>query len=71
LIVWVSRYVSLGSITAAAILPLAVWSLGAQERSDSVVAPALFVAAVGGALIIFMHRANIERLLHGKENKLK
>jgi glycerol-3-phosphate acyltransferase PlsY len=71
LIVWVSRYVSLGSITAAAILPLAVWALGAQERSDSFVAPALFVAAVGGALIIFMHRANIERLLQGKENKLK
>jgi glycerol-3-phosphate acyltransferase PlsY len=70
-IVWVSRYVSLGSITAAAILPLAVWLLGALGHRDSDATPALFVATIGAALIIFMHRANIERLLHGKENKLK
>jgi glycerol-3-phosphate acyltransferase PlsY len=68
LIVWASRYVSLGSITAAAILPFAVWSL---DGRDSGATPALFVAAVGAVLIIFMHRANIERLLQGKENKLK
>jgi glycerol-3-phosphate acyltransferase PlsY len=29
------------------------------------------VAVVGGALIIFMHRANIGRLLKGTESKLK
>jgi glycerol-3-phosphate acyltransferase PlsY len=70
-IVRVSRYVSLGSITAAAILPFAVWSSGALRGRDSFATPAVVVAAVGGALIIYMHRANIERLLQGKENKLK
>jgi glycerol-3-phosphate acyltransferase PlsY len=70
-IVRVSRYVSLGSITAAAILPFAVWSSGALRGRDSLATPAVVVAAVGGALIIYMHRANIERLLQGKEHKLK
>ncbi|MDT5295563.1 MAG: acyl phosphate:glycerol-3-phosphate acyltransferase [Acidobacteriota bacterium] len=70
-IVWVSRYVSLGSIIAAAILPFAVWSSGALRGRNSVPTPAVVVAAVGAALIIYMHRANIERLLQGKENRLK
>lgn len=68
LVVWVWRYVSLGSMTAAAVLPLAVWFVGGR---GSEAAPALAVAAAGAALIIYMHRANIERLLRGSENKLK
>jgi glycerol-3-phosphate acyltransferase PlsY len=71
LIVWASRYVSLGSIVAAAILPFAVWTLGAVGEHEPGGTPVVLVAAVGAALIIFMHRANIERLLQGKENKLK
>jgi acyl phosphate:glycerol-3-phosphate acyltransferase len=65
------RYVSLGSIAAAAVLPVAVWSLGALGIADRVNAPVLVVAATGAALIILMHRANIGRLLAGKESKLK
>lgn len=65
------RYVSLGSITAAAALPLAVWALGALGINDRIDAPVLVVAALGAALIVFMHRANIGRLLRGQESKLK
>jgi glycerol-3-phosphate acyltransferase PlsY len=65
------RYVSLGSIAAAAVLPVAVWSLGALGVADPAAAPVLAVAATGAALIVFMHRANIGRLLAGKENRLK
>ncbi|HLM56113.1 MAG TPA: glycerol-3-phosphate 1-O-acyltransferase PlsY [Pyrinomonadaceae bacterium] len=65
LVVWLTRYVSLGSVTAAALLPLFVWLTGDGR------APLLTAAALGGALIVYMHRANIGRLLSGTENKLK
>jgi len=67
-VVWVTRYVSLGSIVATATLPVFVWFINdGGEAAASILA----VAAVGGALIIFMHRANIGRLLSGTESKLK
>jgi glycerol-3-phosphate acyltransferase PlsY len=70
-VVWATRYVSLGSIIAVAVLPLFVWVL---SGSDFVAAPRtpLLVASITGALlIIFKHRENIGRLLRGTENKLK
>jgi glycerol-3-phosphate acyltransferase PlsY len=72
LVVWVTRYVSLGSIIAAAQMPFAVWALGVRSatRGEELL-PTLTAASVGGALIIFMHRANIGRLLRGEENKFK
>ena len=71
LVVWRTRYVSLGSITAAACVPLCIWVLGRSAATPARFAPLLAVALGGGALIIFMHRANIGRLLRGTENKLK
>ena len=70
-VVWAWRYVSLGSITAACVLPLAVWALGGRDAGPTSATPALIVAAAGAALIIFMHRANIRRLLRGEESKLE
>jgi acyl phosphate:glycerol-3-phosphate acyltransferase len=70
-IVWLTRYVSLGSIAAAATLPAAVLVLGERVVTKQSMSPALTTAAIGGALIIFMHRANIGRLLSGNESKLK
>jgi glycerol-3-phosphate acyltransferase PlsY len=65
------RFVSLGSIAAAAVLPLAVWGLSAVGVSDRAAVPVLAVAVTGAALIIFMHRANIGRLFRGEESKWK
>jgi glycerol-3-phosphate acyltransferase PlsY len=72
LVVWATRYVSLGSIIAAALVPLAIWALAARgaARGEELL-PTLTAASVGGALIIFMHRANIGRLLRGEESKFK
>jgi glycerol-3-phosphate acyltransferase PlsY len=70
-VVWATRYVSLGSITAAALMPLAVWILGARSGANAETVPTLAAAAAGGALIIFMHRANIRRLVRGEENRLE
>jgi glycerol-3-phosphate acyltransferase PlsY len=70
-VVWLWRYVSLGSIVAALILPLAVWALGALGVSDRATRPLLVLSILGAALIVFMHRANVRRLLRGEESKLK
>jgi glycerol-3-phosphate acyltransferase PlsY len=72
-VVWATRYISLGSILATATLPLFVWLLSDAGNSDASDAftPVMAVAIIGGALIIFMHRANIGRLLNGTENRWK
>lgn len=74
-VVWTTKYVSLGSITAAAMLPLCVWLrvwlLSAQPPATISIAPVMAAAIAGGALVIWMHRTNINRLLQGTENKIK
>lgn len=61
-------YVSLGSIAAAAALPLLTYLLWAPGHAPPlVVSVGVLLAAV---LIIWKHRPNIERLLAGTETKL-
>ena len=72
LIVWQTRYVSLGSIAASAVVPLAVWALGGRTgEAPEAFWPLMSASIAGSALIILMHRANISRLLQGTENRLK
>jgi glycerol-3-phosphate acyltransferase PlsY len=59
------RYVSLGSVAAAAAFPLLVWVLG--EYVD--LRQLLLVAAVS-LLVIWKHRQNIGRIAAGTESKL-
>ncbi len=63
LLVWRTRFISLGSIAGAALLPVAAALLGAPI---AVVA----AAVIGGAFIIWRHRENIARLRAGTENVL-
>jgi glycerol-3-phosphate acyltransferase PlsY len=70
-IVWRSRYVSLGSIVAAALIPLFVWLQDGLMRPVAHLIPTMCAAAAGAILIIFAHRANIRRLVEGTENKFK
>ncbi len=71
-VVWATRYVSLGSMAAAAVLPLCVWLLGARGGDAAANhAPLLTAALAGAALIVLKHRANIGRLVRGEESKLK
>jgi glycerol-3-phosphate acyltransferase PlsY len=62
-VVFGTGYVSLGSIVAAALLPLLVWMLHPASR-DLVPLDALVAAG-----IIWLHRTNIRRLLAGTENR--
>lgn len=71
LIVWSTRYVSLGSIIAAAMIPLFVWLQHLFIRPVGPLIPTMTTAAAGAILIIFAHRANIRRLAEGTESKFK
>lgn len=64
LVVAVSRYVSLGSIMAALALPVATFFFYPQQGF------LLLFAVVASVLGVYRHRANIQRLLAGEENKL-
>jgi acyl phosphate:glycerol-3-phosphate acyltransferase len=64
-VVWLTGYVSLGSIVAAALFPAADWLLHPARRSP--VALGIDLALAG--FIIWKHRANIQRLLAGTENR--
>ena len=68
LIVSVTRYVSLGSIIAAVTIPLFIL-LRNLISPGLEFAPEITASTVGALLIIFAHRANIRRLMHGNESK--
>jgi glycerol-3-phosphate acyltransferase PlsY len=66
-LVWVitfytTRYVSLGSILAAVVVPAAGWLMPNPV-------PLSIVVTILGAFVIVRHRENVKRLLNGTENK--
>ena len=62
IVVWRTRYISMGSIVSSGTFPLAVWVI---VHPPWVVVAA---AAAGGAFIIWRHKENIQRLRAGTEN---
>ena len=64
LVVAATRFVSLGSITAACLLPLAMRLL--VHAPDAEVA----AAAAATLLLLYSHRGNIKRLVDGTERRL-
>lgn len=58
------RYVSLGSIAAAAAMPPAVYFLGGSKAVT-------LVTAIISLIVIVRHHENIGRLLSGKESRFK
>lgn len=57
-----TRFISLGSIVAAATFPLAVWMILRPP------APVVLAALLGGAFIVYRHSENIRRLRAGTEH---
>ena len=62
-IAWLSRYSSLAAIVASAAVPAALWLGGYRDIAT--------LMSVLTLLLVFMHRANIRRLLDGTEGKIK
>jgi glycerol-3-phosphate acyltransferase PlsY len=63
LVVRVSGYVSLGSMIAALALPVAAWLLHPGQRD------LIWIQVLVALAIVWLHRANIQRLLAGTENR--
>lgn len=74
LVIWylvfcIWRYVSLASIVAAALLPVAAVIIARAVPRMAMERPTLLLLIVLALLIIIKHRANIKRLLAGTENR--
>ena len=70
LLVWMTKYVSLGSIVVAGLLPVALqgyMQVVANEKYDGFI---LLIGFVLAAIIIICHRANLGRLWRHEESKL-
>lgn len=58
-----TRWASAASLSAALAFPLLAYAYGASW-------PELILAILAAVLVIFQHRSNLQRLLHGEEEKL-
>jgi glycerol-3-phosphate acyltransferase PlsY len=61
--VWLTKYVSLGSVLASLALPVLAYATGSPG-------PVVAVAAAACGLIVFRHRSNVVRLRTGTERRL-
>ena len=70
-LVAVTKYVSIGSIFAAITYPVftLIWQTANADKFPAHF-PNFIVAAIIGFMIVYMHRANIERLKAGTERKV-
>jgi glycerol-3-phosphate acyltransferase PlsY len=69
-VVWITKYVSLGSILAAATIPVFVWLQSVFVNPVADLRPLLVASLAGALLIVFAHRGNIARLLSGTESRI-
>jgi len=61
--VWISRYISVGSIVASVALPPIAYATGSP-------APVLGAAVAASTLILIRHRTNLARVLAGTEQRV-
>ena len=61
--VWLTKYISLGSVLASMALPPIAYALGSP-------APAVIAAATASAFIVVRHRSNLVRLFTGTERRV-
>jgi glycerol-3-phosphate acyltransferase PlsY len=64
IVVAISRYVSLGSLVGAVVLPVALM------LQEGAVTPLVLVGAAVGAFVFWTHRENIGRLRRGEERRI-
>jgi len=61
--VWLTKYISLGSVVASIALPPLAYALGSP-------APTVLAALAASIIIVFRHRSNVLRLRTGTERRL-
>jgi len=61
-VVWLTKYISLGSLLASVALPPIAYALGSPPA-------AVLAASIAAAMIVFRHRSNVARLWTGTERR--
>jgi glycerol-3-phosphate acyltransferase PlsY len=61
--IWITKYVSLGSVLASLALPPIAYATGSSV-------PVVIAACAACVLIVFRHRSNVVRLRTGTERRL-
>ncbi|HEY3580349.1 MAG TPA: glycerol-3-phosphate 1-O-acyltransferase PlsY [Pyrinomonadaceae bacterium] len=69
IVVTLTRYVSVASLSAAVLIPFFLWLQKWLVQPAADIRPPLTAAVIGALLIIFAHRGNIRRLISGTESK--
>lgn len=67
LVVGISKYISLGSVICAGLLPILAYFMPVKD--DATRLPLVAISLIVGIFVIYKHKANIQRLMEGKENK--
>jgi len=62
---WLTRYVSLASITAAVVLPIVVLVVSSQDQNNG--RELVYSSACVAVIVIWRHRSNLSRLMRGTE----
>jgi glycerol-3-phosphate acyltransferase PlsY len=65
IVFWLTRYVSLASITAAVVLPIVILVVSSQDQNNR--KPLVYSSACVAAVVIWRHRSNLSRLMRGTE----
>ena len=63
-IFWLTSYVSVASITAALLLPIVILVISWRSESAKVI---FYFSVCAAAVVIWRHRSNLSRLIHGTE----
>lgn len=70
-VVWISRYVSLGSVTASVLYPVVLYGyFSILFGKNSLPGLIAFLSMAIAALIVWCHRSNLRRISEHTENKL-
>ncbi len=72
IVAFTTKYVSVGSISAALFYPILTFLVNYFLRGDAAEKSLLYASLtlLSGLLIVYMHRVNIKRLMAGEENKI-
>jgi acyl phosphate:glycerol-3-phosphate acyltransferase len=62
-VVWLTKYISLGSVVAALALPPIAYAFGSPDA-------AVIAGAAAAAIIVFRHRSNVLRVWTGTERRI-
>ena len=65
IVFWLSRYVSLASVTAAVVLPIIILVVSWQDQNK--IKPLVYSSACVAGVVVWRHRSNLSRLMRGTE----